>query len=83
MVDFRCKIAEMISDVTKISKEELRNFIENPKNSEMGDYAFPCFKLAKEDFFNIVEVINMFNFTWRESDDEDCKTEGFCFAVFF
>lgn len=48
MVDFRCKIAEMISNVTKISKEELRSFIEKPKNSEMGDYAFPCFKLAKE-----------------------------------
>lgn len=48
MVDFRCKIAEMISNVTNVSKEELRNFIEKPKNSEMGDYAFPCFKLAKE-----------------------------------
>ena len=48
MVDFRCKIAEIISDVTNISKEELENFIEKPKNSEMGDYAFPCFKLAKE-----------------------------------
>ena len=48
MVDFRCKIAEIIADVTNISKEELENFIEKPKNSEMGDYAFPCFKLAKE-----------------------------------
>lgn len=48
MVDFRCRIAEMISNVTNVSKEELKNFIEKPKNSEMGDYAFPCFKLAKE-----------------------------------
>lgn len=48
MVDFRCRIAEIISNVTNVSKEELENFIEKPKNSEMGDYAFPCFKLAKE-----------------------------------
>lgn len=48
MVDFRCKIAEIISNVTNISKEELEKFIEKPKESRMGDYAFPCFKLAKE-----------------------------------
>ncbi|HJJ14564.1 MAG TPA: arginine--tRNA ligase [Clostridiaceae bacterium] len=48
MIDYRCEIAKKISDVTNISKEELANYIEKPKNSEMGDYAFPCFKLAKE-----------------------------------
>lgn len=48
MIDYRCEIAKKISHVTNISKEELANYIEKPKNSEMGDYAFPCFKLAKE-----------------------------------
>ena len=48
MIDYRCEIAKKLSDVTNISKEELANYIEKPKNSEMGDYAFPCFKLAKE-----------------------------------
>ena len=48
MIDYRCEIAKKISDVTNISKEELANYIEKPKNSEMGDYACPCFKLAKE-----------------------------------
>lgn len=56
MVDFRCKIAEIISNVTNISKEELENFIEKPKESRMGDYAFPCFKLAKELKKSPVEI---------------------------
>ncbi len=35
-------------------------------NGECGQFTddvIECFKLAKEDFFNLVEVINMFNFT--------------------
>ncbi len=35
-------------------------------NGECGQFSedvLECFKLAKEDFFNLVEVINMFNFT--------------------
>ena len=47
MLDFKSKIAEKISDITQISIEELQNFIEIPPDSNMGDYAFPCFKLAK------------------------------------
>ncbi len=44
------------SDIAKQLKQELPNFeieeieslIEVPPNMEMGDYAFPCFRLAKE-----------------------------------
>lgn len=48
MLNFKEKIAEEISKVTNLNKEELENYIEVPKDSAMGDYAFPCFKLAKE-----------------------------------
>jgi len=47
MVDFKEKIAQKISEVTNIEKEELKTYIEIPPNSDLGDYAFPCFKLAK------------------------------------
>ena len=47
MLDFKSKIAEKISGIIQISIEELQNFIEIPPDSNMGDYAFPCFKLAK------------------------------------
>lgn len=47
MRDFKENIAQKISEVTNIDKEELKTYIEIPPNSDLGDYAFPCFKLAK------------------------------------
>ena len=48
MVQFKTKIAEDISNAININKEELEGYIEMPKDSKNGDYAFPCFRLAKE-----------------------------------
>lgn len=47
MIDFKENIAQKISEVTNIDREELKTYIEIPPNSDLGDYAFPCFKLAK------------------------------------
>lgn len=48
MINFKQKIAKAISDVTNLNEEELEKYIEVPPNSDLGDYAFPCFKLAKD-----------------------------------
>lgn len=48
MVDFKELIAEMIEKVINIEKSEIKQYIEKPKDINMGDYSFPCFKLAKE-----------------------------------
>lgn len=48
MLDFKKKIATAIAKVVELNSEELYSFIEVPKDQENGDYAFPCFKLAKE-----------------------------------
>lgn len=48
MLNFKEKISEKISEVTNIDKEQLESYIEIPKDTTMGDYAFPCFKLAKD-----------------------------------
>ncbi len=48
MIDFKDKIAEEISKVLELTKEDLKDCIEIPKDTKMGDYALPCFKLAKE-----------------------------------
>ncbi len=48
MIDFKQKIAEQISKITNILLEEIIQYIEIPSNEEMGDFSFPCFKLAKE-----------------------------------
>ena len=47
MINFKQKIAEMIANTIEANKEELETYIEKPKTIANGDYAFPCFKLAK------------------------------------
>lgn len=48
MIDFKQKIAEQISKATNLSENEIYGYIEIPTDQKMGDFAFPCFKLAKE-----------------------------------
>ena len=48
MLDFKKEIATAIAKAVELNSEELYSFIEVPKDSVNGDYAFPCFKLAKE-----------------------------------
>lgn len=47
MKDFKEQIANILVLVTNINKEEIEKSIEIPKDEKMGDYAFPCFRLAK------------------------------------
>lgn len=48
MIDFKEKIASiLVGAVEGLSQEEIKQMIEIPTDSKMGDYAFPCFKLAK------------------------------------
>ena len=48
MIDFKQEIAGQISKIVNMNKEELEKYIEKPKDLKDGDYAFPCFRLAKE-----------------------------------
>ena len=51
-MDFRTLIAGAIaaalSAPAKLPAEEIAGMLETPPNPEMGDFAFPCFKLAKK-----------------------------------
>ena len=47
MIDFKQKIAEQISKEIEIDENEIKGYIEIPKDTKNGDYAFPCFRLAK------------------------------------
>ncbi len=48
MKDYRQLIAEIIAPyVEGLEVSEIRDMVEVPADSKMGDYAFPCFKLAK------------------------------------
>lgn len=48
MKNFKQEIANKISKIIGIEEQELVTYIEIPKDVSMGDYAFPCFRLAKE-----------------------------------
>ena len=48
MINFKKEIANEIAKIVNIDTNELEGYIEVPPDSALGDYAFPCFKLAKE-----------------------------------
>lgn len=45
--NFKSEIAKLISMHIEMEHEEILNAIEVPPDTNMGDYAFPCFRLAK------------------------------------
>ena len=48
MIDFKEKIAGIIAKTIPDADPELvRDIVEVPQDQKMGDYAFPCFRLAK------------------------------------
>ena len=48
MIDYKKEIAKIIGSIVKIDDKEIKKMLEKPANNEMGDFSFPCFKLAKE-----------------------------------
>ena len=48
MINFKQKIAQTVAKATNLNEKELETYIETPKDIKNGDYAFPCFRLAKE-----------------------------------
>ena len=46
-MDYKQKIAELIKTQVDLELEDIKKLIEIPPKSDMGDYAFPCFQLAK------------------------------------
>ena len=48
MLNFKNQIAKYIANTINMPIDEIENFIETPKDKNNGDYAFPCFRLAKQ-----------------------------------
>ena len=47
MTNYKQQIADAIAKTTNLEPKEIESYIEVPKDINNGDYAFPCFKLAK------------------------------------
>ena len=46
-MDFRNAVAMKVMETTGLDLETVNRLIEIPPQEDMGDYAFPCFALAK------------------------------------
>jgi arginyl-tRNA synthetase len=50
------KVIQVISDATGIDKKQIDLLVEVPKDSKLGDFAFPCFSLSREMKKNPIEI---------------------------
>lgn len=57
-MNFQDEIINLISKAANVDLEQLQGFIEIPANKEMGDYAFPCFRLAKTLKKSPIQIAN-------------------------
>jgi arginyl-tRNA synthetase len=48
MINYKFEIANKLNKITGVSANDIIKYIEIPPNSDLGDFAFPCFKLAKD-----------------------------------
>ena len=48
MINYKYEISKLISDCIGIELNKIKEFIENQPDNNMGDFSFPCFRLAKE-----------------------------------
>lgn len=46
-MDFKLEISKKVSSLVNMEVEKVMEMLEVPPQSNMGDYAFPCFQLAK------------------------------------
>lgn len=55
-MDFKQEVVDLIKSQVDLPEDKIANLIERPKNAKMGDYAFPCFVLAKSLHKNPAEI---------------------------
>lgn len=48
MQTFRDEITNLLSGLLSLDRQQVEDDLETPPNPELGDFAFPCFKLAKQ-----------------------------------
>lgn len=53
---FKDKLVDALTSLVEISSEEVEELLEVPPDSELGDLAFPCFKLASIQKKNPAEI---------------------------
>lgn len=55
-MNFKQEVVELLKQQVDLPATEIAQVIERPKNEKMGDFAFPCFVLAKSLHQNPVQI---------------------------
>jgi len=69
-------IVVLLSREIKLSKAEIGDLIEVPSNPELGDFAFPCFSLAKELKKNPVQIAQEIVAKLKSKEFEKIEAKG-------
>ncbi len=70
------KISLLLSSLVPLKKEEIEKLIEIPKNLDLGDYAFPCFILAKKLKKNPAQIAEEISKKIKSQNFEKIKSIG-------
>lgn len=72
----KTKVINLLNKETKLLKEELENLVEIPKDPQLGDFAFPCFKLSKDMKKSPLEISKELASTIKSPDFEKIISAG-------
>ncbi len=70
------QIAKILAKHTKLKESEILTLIEIPPSSDLGDFAFPCFILAREMKKNPVEIAKELSLKIKSSEFEKIEAKG-------
>src|SRR3989344_4673758 len=70
------KIISLLSKLTNIPEIEISNSLEVPPSQELGDYAFPCFSLAKSMKKNPVQIAQDLAKKIKSKELENVEAKG-------
>jgi arginyl-tRNA synthetase len=69
-------IAKELCKLSGLKTDEVLNLIEIPPSSEMGDYAFPCFSLAKQLKKNPIQIALELSVKIKSKEFEKVEAKG-------
>jgi arginyl-tRNA synthetase len=70
------QIVSILTKLVKLDKNQISALIEIPKDSKLGDFAFPCFVLAKEMKKNPIEIAKELSIKINSDDFERIEAKG-------
>jgi len=70
------QVVSVLSKLIKLDKKEIEKLVEIPKDSSLGDFAFPCFSLSREMKKNPVEIAKDLSGKLKSKEFEKVEAKG-------